>query len=70
LGAMALGTVCSWELGRLITPVSHSVWLAPLMCIAFCCYLAADLFNERPWPTRQPQIAADRPSNLHRAKAA
>lgn len=40
LGLMALGTVGSYEFGRLVTAKEHAIWLAPLMAACFLMYMA------------------------------
>ena len=43
LALVAIGVLGTYEIGRLITSPAQSMWLAPLMCIVFAGYVAADL---------------------------
>ena len=45
LGAMALGIVGTYEIGRLFTEPVRSIWLAPLMTLCFGVYLLARLIT-------------------------
>jgi hypothetical protein len=54
LGAIAFGTVGTFEFGRLLTPAAQSIWLAPLMAIGFSGCVIADLFKDQAAAPRLP----------------
>ena len=47
LGGIILGTLGSFEIGRLVTPKPQAVWLAPLMCVFFSGCVVRDLLTNR-----------------------
>jgi hypothetical protein len=42
---IAIGTLGSFEIGRLFTPREKSIWLAPLMAVGFGCYLLQHIWR-------------------------
>ena len=61
LGGIALGTLCGYEIGRLLTPPGQAVWLAPLMCVLFSGCLLVDLIRCRPAGPQLPSGELTKP---------
>ena len=61
--AIAAGTVCSFEIGRLFTPREQSIWLAPVMAVCFAVYLARQSFS-RTLPQSSPNSWCDEVKNM------
>jgi hypothetical protein len=43
---LSIGTLSSYELGKLLTPPPRAVWLSPLMCIGLTLYLSYRLIHD------------------------